>query len=363
MKKLLTIMLILLTCIFADKYKVSVDDISKYNTDYKILNPCAISNDASYFFATERIYDVKKIARGNAYDLIIFRFKDKKLQTIDRIPLNIYHLVNVAYDGARHRVFIVGDHGNKIIRIDPQNNKQKVEFEFKKGKEGFKAGPFVFCHDSKLYATGWFYDQQQNWLGDYVARIAFTKQGVRFQRKASLDYLFKYRFSDRGTVRTNYYVSGDLFYFSLIDQVDKKTYLMELRNKKLTPVDSAHIISTFTATDERIFYITRDADGHYHHYLKNFKTGEKYKIGNKGDRFTYPFLEKDRLVVLKTDLQRKTFNAYIGVEKDRYLLLRFLKNETLGAMKISQNGKYYLFMGIDGIQIGELVRSESKETE
>ncbi|BBM88133.1 hypothetical protein [Candidatus Uabimicrobium amorphum] len=361
MKKLLTILLILITCIFADKYKVSVDDISQYKVDYKILNPCAVSNDASYFFATERVYDVKKIARGNAYDLIIFRFKDKKLETIDRIPLKIYHLVNVAYDSDRHRIFIVGNRGNKIIRVDPRNNRKKVEFEYQQGQKGFKAGPFVFCHKSKLYATGWFYDEEQNWLGDYVARIAFTKKGVRFQRKASLDYLFKYRFSNRGTVRTNFYVSGDLFYFSLIDQVEKKTFLMELRNKKLTPVDKEHIISTFAATDERIFYITRDADGHYHHFLKNFTTGEKYTIGRENDRFTYPFLVKDRLVVLKTDLKRKTFNAYVGIEKDRYLLQRFIKNETLGAMKISQNAKYYLFMGIDGITIGTLVRNESTE--
>ncbi|WP_372371513.1 hypothetical protein [Candidatus Uabimicrobium sp. HlEnr_7] len=358
MKKFFIILSIISVAIYADSYSIAVDDISAHNVNYKTINPCALSNGASYFMATERVYDVKKVAKGNAYDMLIFRFNNKKLVKVDRIHLKLYQLVNVAYDNIKHRIYVVGNRGNKIIKIDALSGAQKTIFQYQKGNPGFKMGPFVICHDSKLYATGWFYDKDQNWLGDYIARIRFTKKGVRFKRIASLDYLFRYAYTSRGTVHTNYYVSGNLFYFSLIDQIDKKTHLMEFRNKKVTTIDSAHILSTFAANDQRIFYITKNKKNQYSHYLKNFVTGEKYKIGADGDRFTYPFMVKDRLVVLKTNIKQKTFNAYVGIEKERYLLMRFLKNETLGAMKISEDAKYYLFMSVDGMKIGTLLRNE-----
>lgn len=335
-------------------YSVPVDKILEHGVNYARLNPAAVSDDISYFIATERIYDVKKIAAGNAFDLLIFRFEDESLASVDRIELKIYHLVNVAYDHIKHRAYVVGDHGNKIIRVNTLTGAQKTVFKYKRGMRGFKAGPFVFCHNSKLYATGWFFNEKQEWLGDYVARIRFGKRGVSFKRKASLDYLYKFKFAHRGRVRTNFYVSGDLFFFSLIDQLDKQTHLLEFRDKKVNLVDKGHLISTFAGTEDRIFYAVKNKDKTFSHYVKNLKTGKKYSIGRKHNRFTYPFIKEDKLIVFEIDLKFKTFDAYIGLEKNSYFLKRFIKNETLGAMKVSSDAKRFLFMGVKGFQIGSV---------
>lgn len=362
MQKLLFLLVVFTVSLWADSYKISSEDITNQGVDYKYLNPSALGNDGKYLIATERVYDIQKVSQGNAYNLIIFHFSNKQISKVDRISLKLYHLVNIAFDSSRDMVYVFGDHGNKIIQVSVASGEQRVVYEYKKGVAGFKSGPFVFFHSGKLYSTGWFFDENQTWLGDFVAEISMPKKDrQQFKRKASLDYLYKHVYVNKGMVRNNYYVSGDLFFFNLIVPEEEQFHLVEFRNEQLRVLAKGYMIYIFCGTEDRLFYILKNEDNSFEHYVMDLNSDKKWKIGNPHEQFTYPFLVKDKLVVTKMNYDMKTFSAYVGEEKENYALRRFIRDEGFGAMKVSEDGKYYFLMNLEGFQIGTFAEEKEKD--
>ncbi len=357
----------LLTPAFGKDFFISQKEIeTQSDVNYLTINPIALSHEGDYFLVTERVKDLQTRAKGSAFNLLVFRFENGRLARIDKILLPITHLLNVAYAGRQHTALVSGDHGNKLILVNLRTNKIKTIFEYRKSRPGFKAGEMLLSNKGKFFSTGWFYDRNQYWKGDYLVRLRIDRKGkVKFEKKVDLEDLFAKRFNDQGLVRSFYYVSDQKVFFNLIRLNDRKTSLMMYQSKRnyadgeCHVVDEGFLISVFVGTDKRVFYIVQDEDKNPSHYVKdvtlgkegNLDSNKRWEVKGHG-LYSYPFLVDDTLVAIRMNLQTRSFNGYYGKEEDGYVMKRFLKNEVLGPMKISGNGKTYLLITPEGFKIG-----------
>jgi hypothetical protein len=346
---------------------------------YDLLDPIHLSCDGSFFVAVERIAardtatlaERKAVARRKAAGctriLRVFRFREDKLERVDSIDIPVTHWVNGAVGKGRRRndVFIIGDHGNKILRVDLATGQLRTLFEYEKGVSGFKAGPFLFCHKGEFCATGWAYDREQFFRGDFLVRLkeddrgklnltssAVEKDGVR------LDTIFK---SGPGFTRAYCYISSERVLYNRLVPGEKATYLKLYRKGRGSiTVDRGYRLMIFIGTDRNVFYgVRKEKDAPLRHYLVEVKEdgtlGKGRQIGKDDDPFTYPLISERGHVLVVTTLERdRKLTAHVGKEKEGYRLRKVIDREAQGPMKLSGDGNVLLLMNKKGLRLYHL---------
>lgn len=165
--------------IYADYFDITAAELEKNGINYNLLDPINLSQDGDFFVACEKITDVKQKAEGYTRKLKILRFNNKKLEKVEEIRVPVTQWVNGAIGGGKRKneVFVIGDFGNKILRIDLKAKDIQTLYQYQRGKAGFKAGPFLWSHQGIFYATGWAFDNQQYWKGDYLITFQENQKG------------------------------------------------------------------------------------------------------------------------------------------------------------------------------------------
>lgn len=350
---MLTILCLSPIALWADFF-VPAAEFSKMGVDYAKLEPVNLAYNGEYFVALEIVTDVKVKAEGVTRILRLFRFNGNKIAKVESAKIPITHRVNAAVSDRKPEVFIVGNYGTKIVRVDLTKMQVDVPFQFKKGEAGFKSQGFLFCANGAFYATGEFYDNEQYWTGDAVAKLEVNKDGkIKPILKYNTDEVFK-SFKD-GMVQAFYHVSGDQVFFNLIKPEERKTYLMLYKNKKITEIDKGELLNIFVGCENSVFYTVKNQNKQQH-FVKNLTTQKAWQIGTDNAEYTYPFMSDkgDILIVITITYSLKTLDAYYGKRQENYKLKRFLRRASLGPMKMSADGRTFMIMTKDGYQYGEL---------
>jgi len=354
-------------CLYGETFTISADEFKKHDVDLKRLDPINLGADGSYYAAVEGVQDVKKRAAGFTRALRIFRFKNKKLAKVDTLLLPITSWVNAVVNDTKDEILVLGNNGTKILRANLETLEVQTLWEHKKGKAGFKVGPSLLCDRGEYYATGWFYDEQQFWKGDYFAKIEIkdeentkakskSKSGpeVKFIKRINLDTIFN-RSEDEFN-KAHYYTSGSQLLFNIVKVKERKTYLMHYKNQQITALDKGHILAVFISGESKAFYSVtyNEKPAVIQNFVMDLKTKKKWQIGKDNDFFIYPFMNKkgDRLIVCLMNEKYKVFSAYVGEEKNNYRLNKIFHNLPLGPMHLSPNGNVYSLMTAEGLRIG-----------
>lgn len=340
----------------AEDLFISKEDFAKQGIKYEALQPINLSPQGDYLTTLEVVEDVKLKAKGITQLLHVLYFKDKKLAKVDTVQIPVAQRMNAALSDARNEVLIIGNHGNRYVRVDLDQKKAEIVFDYQKGVAGFKAQAMLYAYKGEFFATGWFYDKDQYSQGDALAKLEMPKNGkAKFVKKVDLDKLYKEDPSSR--VTNFYYVTGDILYYNMVKPQERTTYLMQYKNKEQIPVAKGFHLAQFLGTESRVFYSVRlEQKSPLQHFMKDLKTQKTWKIGYDNTIYTYPFMSAkgDILVVIVIDLELNAMNVFCGKEKDDFVLKRFLRNEPAGPMKVSDNGKFYMMMRQDGMKYGEI---------
>lgn len=333
---------------------ISSQTIEKYGINYRRLQPVNFSETGDYFVACEPIADIALKAQGITKVLRILHFQNNKLSHIDSIPLPVVHIVNISVNDKKDQVMVLANYGNKILLVDTKKLKIRTVFKYQRKKPGFKAGPLLICRRGKFYANGWFYDSNQIWRGDYLVRFKIRKKKpVRFIKKINEPKLFPKKGMP---VRYRSY-AGERAFYAVMHIAQRTTYLMSYYKRKLAIIDKGYALGRCTGTVERVYYAMRyKPRDPMRYFIKDLESGKTWKIGKDDGNYSYPFLSAyaETLVVAVIDMPSKTLKAFYGKAENNYRLKPFLDKHPLGPMKLSANGRVYLVMSKEGIQIGTL---------
>lgn len=346
---------------WADYFEITAEELKAQGINYDLLDPINLSQDGSCFVACERITNIKRKSEGYTRTLRVIRFKDKKLDKIDTIDIPVTDWINGAVGNGKRKdeVFIIGDYGNKILKVDLNTKQIQTLLQYEKSKPGFKAGPFLLCHKGDFYATGWAYDQEQICEGDYIVKLQEDKKGQIKLTPATvgsvgvkLDSIYQ---EQEGYGKVYFYISGTRFLYNWIYPKEKTTRLkLYSKGEETQVIDSGYMLVIFIGTENKVFYsVIKEAKGPLRHYLVDTKNGKRQQVGKDDDPFTYPFLSDkgDVLVVVALENQYQKVTAYVGKEKDGYALKKFLHRVDPGAMKLSGDGRTFLLMHKNGLRI------------
>lgn len=341
---------------------ITAEEVEKHGVIYRHLQPVNLSHDGKYLVTSEAVDDIKLKAKGVTRILRVLRFKDNKLEKIDSLELPIFHTVNLCVSDARDEMLVLGNYGTKLLKIDLKKMEMQTAFQLEKGKAGFKGGPFLLCHKGNFYATGWFYDEEQFWKGDYLAKMVFKKgEEVKFQKAVSLDGLYG---KQDGRILLYHYAAPTQIYFNIAKDKERLTYLKVYRKKQEEIVDKGFQVRSVVGTEDWVFYsIQRKEKEPFEHCIKDFKTGEKFNIGDPKSYYAYPFAKGDILIVIVVQPNVQTFDAYYGTAGNKFQFDMFLSMEEMGPMKVTKDGKIYMLMTRHGIKIGEVKPLISKKSE
>jgi len=346
-------------CYGENYFLISKADLEKYDVDIKKLNPVNLAPDGSYFVAGEGVQDLEKRAQGFTRMLRVLRFSQKKLSKVDTILLPITQWVNAVVNDTKNEVLILGNQGTKILRVNLDTMQLETLWEHKKGKAGFKIGPSLLCDKGTYYATGWFYDEQQFWQGDFLVQLGIKeeKKGqfeVRFLKRVKLDDVFINKEEEFN--KAHYYISGTELLYNIVKIKERKTHLMHYKNKQIHALDKGFLLDVFIGNAYKIFYsvVYDEKPEVLQHFVMDLKTKKKWKIGADNEYYTYPFLSPkgDKLLVCVLNERYKVLTVYIAKEKDNYHLDKLLHNVPIGPMHISADGNVYSLMTPQWLRIG-----------
>ena len=355
------IIFLFLPCFFYGEnyFLISKADLEKNDVDIKKLNPVNLGADGSYFVAGEGVQDLEKRAQGFTRMLRVLRFPKKTLSKVDTVLLPITHWVNAVVNDTKNEVLILGNHGTKILRVNLDTMELQTLWEHKKGKSGFKIGPSLLCDKGVYYATGWFYDEQQFWQGDFLVQLGIKEEKkdqfeVRFLKRLKLDDIFINKEEEFN--KAHYYISGTELLYNIVKTKERKTHLFHYKNKQIQTLDKGFLLDVFIGNSSKIFYsvVYEEKPEVLQHFVMDLKTKKKWKIGADNEYYTYPFLSPrgEKLLVCVLNERYKLLTVYVAKEKENYRMDKLLHNVTIGPMHISADGNVYSLMTPQWLRIG-----------
>ena len=343
---------------------VDAKELEKAGIDYTNFFPINLAHNGSYFVGSIRVTDLRSRVDGVCWKLGVVKFSGQKFAGVDIISLPVIHWVNGVVSDQRDEVCVLAEHGTKILQVDLAKQKVRTIWEHQEGKPGFKAGPFLGCHRGYYFGSGWFYNNEKFWKGDYLAKFYIRRKKTdadkplfKTRKMIDLDWLYN-RAVPGGFSKSHFYVSPGQIYFNVVKPAERKTHLFVYKDGKITPIDKGYMLNLFIGTPDRVYYrvIPEEKKKVAQHMVYDLKTGKRWKVAKDGAQFTYPFFTDDsqRLILVEVDRKysKNTMSAYSGQAKHNYKLYKFIHRQPIGPMKVSYDGKHYLLMLRNGLLVG-----------
>lgn len=363
--KIFVLFFLLILASTSAEWMVKSDDFQKAGIKYMDWKPAILATSGQFVVGYDFL-DFEQRKKGFVYALRIFRLKKDKTFEIQSIPLPITFLVGVALTNNDKTAVVVGDYGAKIVKVNLTTSEVSTIFQYEKGKPGFRTETLVVSWQDRVYLSGYFYDREQFWQGDYIVELVVPekKEEAQFIKKTSLTSIYERL---KLQPRIMQVISGDSVYFAFLPKVqDKKNpppmQLVGFHRNEMVEVDKALGIGNFAGTPDRIYCSIRRSPKSWDTYIKNLQTGKKWPLGDKDVSYTYPFISEDgkTVVFCTVDVVGQKMTAYYAQEKDGYKTKLLLKEVPIGPMKLSRDGKAYMYMSKDGVQVDFIPEDNEK---
>jgi hypothetical protein len=331
--------------------------------DWGSLSLLAVSPEGSRFVLQDASVTVEEIQAGNGRILWSVMAQDNALRLLG-IPLPVTSMQQVVFLD-EDRVLVAGNNGAKLLRVDLANGERCVLLEPVAGQPGFRAGPRASRFQGLVYTEGYFHDALQRMSRSSIARYEESGGASMLVHAATLDALYASVASMFGSLRADLIVGPELAYF-LVQQPGAAGHsLVAFRQGEFLLVDQAVLPGGIAASGDRVVYFRIGRESPLA-VSKDLATGEQCSL-DVGD-YTYPYLEdQGRLAVLsRIDWAngRMDFLAAElsgggggGAGLSPPKLVPILRGVGIGALRVSEDGRSFVYLGASGLRPGSVPRS------
>ena len=337
---------------------ITKKDLKENNVNYKDFKAAILTYNGKRLIGYEFL-DLQHRKKGYAYALNIIDFdKDKKFK-IRNVALPITFFVGITLTNNEREAIVVGNYGTKILKVDLETLKVTTIFKYKRSQPGFRTGSLVVSWKNRVFLSGYFYDSNRYWLGDYVVELKILRNKVKFIKKINLGQIYK---SLGAHPKVMQIVSGDTVYFSFYKRTKSRKrgkkqrplmYLVCYHNGRIKTIDRGYGVGNFAGTDKKIYCSMVYKKDKYETYIKDLNGKSKIKVGKDNISYTYPLISDNSKTITfcTVDALGHKMNIFYAREKDGFKRKELLFDAPVGPMKLSGDGKVYAKLGPNGVRV------------
>ncbi|HNZ66936.1 MAG TPA: hypothetical protein PKM32_06155, partial [Planctomycetota bacterium] len=238
------------------QWQISKEDLAKAGIEHSSFKMAILTTKGNLAIGYEYL-DLEHRKKGEIYALHLIYLKPNNAFEVKSVVLPFTFLVGIGLIQNEKKAIIVGNYGTKIIILDLKTLEIKTIFEYQPKQPGFRTGTLVVGFKNKVYLSGYFYDKDQYWLGDYVAELIVSEDtnNIEFYKKINLQDAYS---QIGGQPYIYQLISGNMAYFGIPRQRDSKNRpqmdLYFYKNKKVEKIASGLTIGAFAGTEDVVFY-------------------------------------------------------------------------------------------------------------
>jgi hypothetical protein len=316
------------------------------------------------FFGTDKEYDIRNIKKGFGSRLHIFRAKEGVIENVKTVHLPFPDQPQLYYTPDYKKALLNGKRGTQYILLDLETGKYEWVFRYVKGQPGFRGKGIVQWLDGSFYVFGYAYDKNQKKTFEGLARVDLDKINKPEMFVPVMDFekvkkLLKLPLSHWT------FAGPDLLHVASRGISDKKVredafILYHTDGKELKYTDTGWGLAMVAAAGKRFCYAAKRKGGVYEVVVKDLglkKTWVPYH-GALPMHYLYISSSNGGKTILSTDIDLKSekMTLYYGHEGGDFKLkpVPSLKKVPIGALRMSDNGRWYLFLNKDGLRVGSI---------
>lgn len=369
LKKSLILLLffVLIAPYIQSEWKISREELENRKINYRNLEFAILSPKGDYAIGYSFYSDIEHKKRGEIYCLHIFKFGKNGKIDIKEVPLKINVLIGIALNDKDKTIVVVGNYGSIILTVDLKTYRVTKVFEYRKNIAGFRTETLVVQWNNRIYLTGYFYDKEQYWEGDYLVELILPneakKQALEFRKKVDLRKVYDELKAQPIIMQV---ISDKMIYFVIrATDANKKPIqkLMCYNNGKVQEVERGLGIGNFAGTEKKIYASILTKDKTWDTYIKNVNNTGKVSLGEPNICYTYPFISENAKTAMFCSVNyfNQTMNIYYAQEKDKYQKKVLYENVPMGLLKISATGNAYLRHAPDGVEVDTFDGLEARQ--
>ncbi|MCS6955904.1 MAG: hypothetical protein NZM44_06080 [Candidatus Calescibacterium sp.] len=345
MKKVILSVFLLLAVIisvFATAYKeYDIYNIVDNSVDTKKFYIGGFNNSSTTLLGMAPTVNIELKKQNKNYKLYFINFVNNDIKVID-IPM--YSIQQYLFGRDDSRLFLIGNKLTTLAVINLSDYSYKEISKVEYGKDSFRFFGLIWFEDQNIFTTGYYMDKKQNATDDFIVKLEFSEQKVNFINTGFNISSFEKKFNPLNFVILNKekiaFVGADKNrqYLGLIDK--------SLNMKK---IDEGDTFSGLSFSDNFILYGIKK-NGKIYYSLFDYNSNKIYLQNEINFPPSYNFISNNSSSIIIGDFKPKVnkMDIYIGKKENNYNLEKVLNNEMLGYIKISDDGKYFMFCQKNG---------------
>jgi hypothetical protein len=342
--------------------KFTWHDFKNHRIEIQKFLLVTLNDDGTRILGMDKEEIPQNIRKGFATRLHIFHLKNGALETVRTILLPFPDIPQMAETPDFKTSLLIGKGGTQILLLDLETGKSQWVFKHKAGAPGFKCKSVVKHFEDGFYAYGYTYDKNQKKIFDGLVKIDLAKANTPGMFIPVLDYS-KAKTLMKLPRRGMNFGGPDLLYLVSIGisskQVMTDAYILYAYDGKgLKHLDSGYGFAMIASSGPRFVYGTRRKAGTYEVIVKDVKLNKTWTAYQGPRPLNYYYISRGdagkTILACDDDMKSGKSTVYYGHEKDGYALKSIpeLRNVPFGGIRMSNNGKYYLFMSKEGLFMG-----------
>ena len=331
---------------------VSRPGLEAVGIDFRSVTIGYLTPDGSKFILEDRTPNANDIAAGFARRLWVIEKDGANLSAMCvAVPVaTVRQLVGDTDES----LFVVGNGGAKIIRMDVKTGRYTVLMEPVPQVPGFRAADLARRHSGDVYMTGYLYNEFQEAENDSIVRVnGSAAEGYCFEAVANVEAI-RDMVRREGILAEEYMVSGDLGFF-VVKTASAVWTLVAYHKGVVSTIDHDVSLRGLAASGSRLLYFKQRPSGsdvEAEVIVYDVCSGERFVLGT-GD-YCYPYLEGDGsvAVVSSVDWSAGTMTFLSAEVSAGAVLQPMLTTNGIGALRVSDDGRWFGYLGPDGLKLG-----------
>jgi hypothetical protein len=332
--------------------RVSREALVAAGIDWETATHAGLSPDGSFVLLADRGASDDQVRKGLASRLWAIRLsRGKVFARPILLPLAVLHQVVFAGPGT---VISIGENGARAARVDLAEATGASLLDVVAGTPGFRAGDRAWRSGDSIYFTGGFRDADAFSGGGVIAGIGIGTTGPVIERRGDLDAM---REAARalGDIVQEVLVDPALGFF-IVRPEEGRFAVVAVQGGKVVEVDSSVQPGVLSASGARVLYLKSNLMLPVLPILavKDLSSGEEFPLGS--GEFLYPYLTGDGSVACAATIDweagRMTF--FSSRVETGGGLEPFLSEARIGALRVSEDGSRYAYLGPEGLIVGHL---------
>lgn len=332
----------IISLVFASVFKeYDLYNIADQNLDTKKFYVGGFNNSSKILFAMASINNVSMKKQNKNYRLFFINLENNKIDSID-IPM--YSIQQFLFSNDDSKLFLIGNKLTTLAVIDMKNYSYRELSTVKYGKKSFRFFGLIWYEGENLFTTGYYMDEKQNATDDYIVKIESVENKPSFINTGFNITAFEKKFDPLNFVILNH------SQIAFVGKENKKQYLglvdKELKMKK---IDEGETFSGLSFSYNFILYGIKKNNQIYYS-LFDYNSNKIYLQKQIDFPPSYNFISKNSESIIIGNFKPRVnrMDVYVGKKEENYTLEKVIDNEMLGYIKISHDGKYFVFTQRNG---------------